>query len=343
MIGNPILNLAIFFLITLILAVIFHPKFGVRKIVLSKARKNKILREDILKLMLHREMDNKTTSVEDIKNALNKQTKDVIQRIEKLEESELLISKNGLLQLTDDGKKYAARLIRSHRLVEKHLALNTGYDKKEWHDIAEKKEHDFDEQSILQLSRELGYPLFDPHGDPIPTIDGIIINKTGNPVSDFPVNIPAKIVHIEDEPKYIYEQILEEGIHLGSDLIIKNKSKNNVEFFTEGHLVKMPNLIANNITIFPLQEGAKIDESVIRLSNLKENEEAMIVGISTECGGTKRRRLLDLGFVKGSSIKVDLISPLKDPIAYLVRGTSIALRKDQAELILIKPKTTINE
>ena len=61
-----------------------------------------------------------------------------------------------------------------------------------------------------------------------------------------------------------------------------------------------------------------------------------ILGISKESRGDNRRRLLDLGFVKGTKISIDLISPMKNPIAYLVKGTSIALRKDQASKILIK-------
>ena len=55
-----------------------------------------------------------------------------------------------------------------------------------------------------------------------------------------------------------------------------------------------------------------------------------------ESRGESRRRLLDLGFVKGSDISIDLMNPLGEPNAYLIKGTSIALRKDQAAKILIK-------
>ncbi|MCH7524221.1 MAG: ferrous iron transport protein A, partial [Bacteroidetes bacterium] len=79
-----------------------------------------------------------------------------------------------------------------------------------------------------------------------------------------------------------------------------------------------------------------VEENMVRLSSLKENETARILGISKESRGDNRRRLLDLGFVKGTKISIDLISPMKNPIAYLVKGTSIALRKDQASKILIK-------
>lgn len=343
MIGNPLINLGIFILIVLILIAIFHPRLGIRRRLLSKAKKNKILQEDILKFLFHREIEDQKTSIEEVKNFLKKNTKEVFDQMAKLEHDDYLVSENGMLQLTEEGRAYATRLIRSHRLVEKHLALNTGYHKKEWHDIAEKREHDYDDHSTLQLSRSLGNPLFDPHGDPIPTSDGIIIKSKGSPLAEFEVDRPARIVHIEDEPKYIYEQLLKEDIHLGSELIIKKKSKNSITFFCEGKTIKIPNLVANNLTVNSLPVGTIIDETVFRLSKLKENEEVSIIGISSECVGSKRRRLLDLGFVKGSDIKIGMISPMGDPIAYIVRGASIALRKEQAELILVKPKTASHE
>ena len=49
-----------------------------------------------------------------------------------------------------------------------------------------------------------------------------------------------------------------------------------------------------------------------------------------------RRRLLDLGFVINTTIKVDLTSPMENPRAYLIRDTSIALRNEQAKFILIE-------
>ncbi len=54
------------------------------------------------------------------------------------------------------------------------------------------------------------------------------------------------------------------------------------------------------------------------------------------CQGNIRRRLLDLGFVKGASITPVLISPSQDPRAFSIRGTLIAIRKEDANLITIQ-------
>lgn len=57
---------------------------------------------------------------------------------------------------------------------------------------------------------------------------------------------------------------------------------------------------------------------------------------SLDCEGDLRRRLLDLGLIKGTNIKAILKSPIGNPIAYEVRGTTIALRKEDAKFIKIK-------
>ena len=53
------------------------------------------------------------------------------------------------------------------------------------------------------------------------------------------------------------------------------------------------------------------------------------------CNGNLRRRLLDLGFINGTNIKAVLKSPIGNPIAYEVRGSTIALRKEDSKFITI--------
>ena len=70
------------------------------------------------------------------------------------------------------------------------------------------------------------------------------------------------------------------------------------------------------------------------LSQLPLNENGIIDKI--ECDEGIKRRLLDMGLVKGTNIVPILISPSGDPRAFLVRGTIIAIRKEDAEDIKIK-------
>lgn len=79
------------------------------------------------------------------------------------------------------------------------------------------------------------------------------------------------------------------------------------------------------------------------LDCLEKEEHSRIIGISPECKGEIRQRLLDLGFIKGTRISILSTSPLQDPTAYALHNTIIALRKEDARMIMIeKEKTPIH-
>ncbi len=73
------------------------------------------------------------------------------------------------------------------------------------------------------------------------------------------------------------------------------------------------------------------------LSDLKHDERAEVVGLDEACQGFSRRRLMDLGFTEGATIRPALRTFARDPRAYEVRGTLIALRNDQASQVLVRP------
>lgn len=72
------------------------------------------------------------------------------------------------------------------------------------------------------------------------------------------------------------------------------------------------------------------------LSSLRKGQVAIIKKISLECKGETRQRLLDLGFVNGTEITMQCTSPLRDPIAYNIHNTLIALRQSDAKNIIIE-------
>jgi len=74
----------------------------------------------------------------------------------------------------------------------------------------------------------------------------------------------------------------------------------------------------------------------MNLSQLKVGERASILGISKECTREAHQRFLDLGFVKGVEIEIQNISPLGDPVAYLIHNTLISLRSIDAQMIIIE-------
>lgn len=79
-----------------------------------------------------------------------------------------------------------------------------------------------------------------------------------------------------------------------------------------------------------------METDVINLNQLPLNEYGIIQEL--KCNGNIKRRLLDMGLVKGTKIKPILVSPSKDPRAFEVRSSIIAIRKEDAENVIVYKK-----
>ena len=334
---NPTYALILFFITVAVIFVLFRPIKGWFWIVKNNFKSNeKVVIEDILKQLYHFENSGNKMDTKALVHVLKFNNNQIIEVIKKMTINDLIYFDSDVLKLTDSGRDYALRIVRIHRLWERYLADKTGFNKEEWHQRAEMMEHKLNYHETNTLAARLGNPKFDPHGDPIPTKTGKIAKVNGVELPLLPVNSIGRIIHIEDEPEIIYKQILAEDIHIGSIIRVVENNATRIVFQSEGEEFKLAPMVAVNLTVAPIEKEVVIEDNVARLSSLKEEETAEIIGISRESRGDSRRRLLDLGFVKGATIKIDLTNPLGEPNAYLIKGTSIALRKDQAVKILIK-------
>lgn len=334
---NPVHALIIFVSISVLIYLIFRPAKGWFWLIKNSFIFNeKTAIEDILKQLYHFENSGKDANISSLTGVLKFKDSLVIEVVKLMTINKLIYFEGDVLKLTKSGRDYSLRIVRVHRLWEKYLAEKTGIDKLEWHDRAEFMEHKLSLEETNSLASQLGNPVYDPHGDPIPTNSGKIAKVKGVALSSLAVNSIGKITHIEDEPDIIYKQIIAENIHIGSQIRVVESNTKRIVFYSEGEEFKLAPIVAANLTVAILDPTVLDKEITLRLSSLQENETAKIVGISKESRGESRRRLLDLGFVKGTQISIDLMSPLRNPTAYLVKGTSIALRKDQASKILIK-------
>src|SRR5262245_47491406 len=78
------------------------------------------------------------------------------------------------VQLTNQGRTAALRMIRRHRILEVYLTQRLGYDWDDVHQEAERLEHAVSDDLIERMAGALGEPRYDPHGAPIPTAAGEI-------------------------------------------------------------------------------------------------------------------------------------------------------------------------
>lgn len=244
---------------------------------------------------------------------------------------------NTSYHLTESGKRYALKIIRRHRLLEKYLSEHSGYHPTEWHEQACKEEHNLSEEKQEQIAAQLGHPLFDPHGDPIPTEEGQIEPVKGISADKLTEDQYIRVLHIEDEPTSVFREIEAIGLFRGAVFHLIRNDSCGMQISFEGENFALSPEAAHNLTVKPCSDEKLLDlaQQTVKLTTLREGEEAAIAGISKACRGMNRRRLLDLGFVRGSRISIDLTSPLGNPTAYVIRGSTIALRHDQARYILI--------
>ncbi len=138
--------------------------------------------------------------------------------------------------LTKKGEGIAINLIRKHRLVEVFLQQHLSYSWDEVHNEAEKLEHVCSDKFINKLDEYLGFPRFDPHGDPIPDIDGTISETSNFLLSRGDAGktyIVRKVNDISDE---VLKYISSIGIKLNSEIAIDEKIS-----FDESVLISISN------------------------------------------------------------------------------------------------------
>ncbi len=248
------------------------------------------------------------------------------------------ITANEQLELTEKGEQHALKLIRAHRIYEQYLAEHSGYAPTEWHQRANRMEHLISDEEQSRIASLLGNPLFDPHGDPIPTQS---LAMMPNDTCELPLKEHTwwRITHVEDDNNKLFKQIADLGLTKDSMIYITEINSTSFSFRYEGEQMCLP-LVAleamNRVEVTKEEAETMPETRAQRLTTIEANEQATIVGLSPSCRGALRRRLMDLGFVKGSRIAIDMESPMKNPVAYVVRGTAIALRHDQAQYILIQ-------
>lgn len=135
-------------------------------------------RQDYLKAILSIEMKGEKVSTSAIAKKLNTKPASVTGMFKVLSELKLIEYKpyRGV-SLTPKGRGLAVSLIRKHRLWETFMVENLGFKWDEVHEVAEQLEHVESEALIEKLDTYLGYPNFDPHGDPIPDSEGNISDR----------------------------------------------------------------------------------------------------------------------------------------------------------------------
>lgn len=126
------------------------------------------------------------------------------------------------VQLTDAGTKIALEVLRHHRLLETYLREVMGYSWEQMHTEAEHLEHHISEEFEDRIEELLGFPTHDPHGHPIPTRDGNIIQEPDEPLSSSIRGKPVVICRVADSDSALLEQLEQLGLMPGAKITVIN-------------------------------------------------------------------------------------------------------------------------
>lgn len=153
------------------------PQHGViSKALIVLRRRQRINRENTLKA-IYKMLENDAFAHDGVglsdlaqtrKRSMEQVRKDVL-RLTKSKEASWDDDRSGVY-LTPSGWRRAVEIVRNHRLWELYLTNQADYDADHVHDDAEKIEHVIGASTVRQLERDLNFPVFDPHGKPIPSV-----------------------------------------------------------------------------------------------------------------------------------------------------------------------------
>ena len=309
--------------------------------VLARVKRRAALRgeeqaDNALKHLLQEAQAGRAGSFASLKGTLRLGDRGLLRVLGRLRAAGLTASEGGRYTLTTLGAQRARHLVRAHRLLERYLADEARLPLTSVHKVAERLEHRLSEADADRLSASLGHPERDPHGDPIPS-PGEGSDDLGEPITHWHVGQEGRIVHLEDEPAATFRALVHLGLQPGQAFRVLGTAGDALDLLVEDREVRLPLEDACNVFVVPLEHWSANAHDLVRLSDLPVDQDAEVVSLAPSCQGLTRRRLLDLGFTPGTRLRPVLQTFVSDPRAYRVRGTTIALRRDQAAAVIVRP------
>lgn len=176
----------------------------------------------------------------------------VTDMLKKLADKELITYKRYKgAQLTEEGTRIATKLLRKHRLWEVFLAQSLGMSWEEVHEIAEELEHIQSDILIERLDAFLGYPKFDPHGDPIPNAQGKYTLRAQIPLTELQPGQKGVVIGVKDADNLFLKHLNEKGISIGkkAEVIQTDEYDKTLHLLIEDKELNISGKTAQNILI----------------------------------------------------------------------------------------------
>jgi DtxR family Mn-dependent transcriptional regulator len=301
----------------------------VRALLQRLRRDDRRLVEDALKHVRGYEESGLAATAESLAGALGLSPPHAHALVADLERRGFVYAEGQAIRLTPEGDERAREVVRAHRLWERYLADEAGVRLEDLHALADRREHTLDRAAVDALEDRLVFPPTDPHGDVIPS--AAPAPRVAMPLTACRPGDVVRIVHVEDDDPAILHSLVGAGVVPGARAEVTVVEPAKICLLLDGDEVRLPATAAGAATVEPAPPTAR---RLAPISILQPGETGTIAALTSR--GLNRRRLLDLGLVPGTPITAERRAALGEPTAYRVRGTLLALRREQADQILIE-------
>lgn len=160
-------------------------------------------------------------SVNELSKQLDIKMPTVNSMMKRLSEKEFVVYESYKpIKLTEKGKREASMIIRKHRLTEMYLVEKMGFGWEEVHDIAEQIEHIQSPSFFAKMDELLGYPKVDPHGSPIPDVNGKMASENFMKLSDCNIGDEVIFMAVSNSSEELLRFLNSRNLVLGAKIKI---------------------------------------------------------------------------------------------------------------------------
>ena len=176
----------------------------------------------------------------------------VSDKIKKLDEKGLIhYTPHKGVKLSEEGKHIALQIVRNHRLWEVFLVQKLNFSWDNVHDVAEQLEHIDSPELIKRLDAFLGFPKFDPHGDPIPTEEGQIITRDTQLLAEVTMGTSVIIASVKRSNPDFLQYLDRLGLTINQQIKVLEKLSFDESILLEvnKNTIVVSGLVANNLMV----------------------------------------------------------------------------------------------
>ena len=253
------------------------------------------------------------------------------------------------VSLTPEGERLAHRILRCHRLWEVFLVEKLGFGYDQAHETACELEHATPDLLADRLDLFLGHPQVNPRGEPIPLADGSIAARPLVPLAALSTGQRGHVVRCDVEEETTLAFLAEYWVRPGAALTVMAATDDGLLVQVGDKTISLARVLAEAvqvdteaIAITPTQPISNEEQEMqtqtlidqVSLDKLSPGQQGVVVRVGGK--GPARRRMMDMGLVPGSEVKVVRVAPLGDPIEFEVKGYSLSLRKSEAREITVE-------